>query len=74
MIITFLVLTVLIGLVFGWKAGGVMLLAPVLGLIFGGFCWALAAMVWPSLVSPEAFAGSVAMATALAVVWALKTD
>ncbi len=36
---------------------------PILGLAFGGFIWAIASMIWSSLLSLEAFAISVAMAT-----------
>lgn len=48
------------------------LCALVLGLCFGGCGWGIAAAVWPSLVTPEAFACSVAMATAAFAAWALR--
>jgi hypothetical protein len=54
------------------RLAATVLVAPVLGLSFGGFCWALAAVFVPSLWSLAAFAGSVIGATILAGAWALR--
>jgi len=67
-------LLVMFGIVWacGLRAAVLFLALPILGLCFGGFCWALASMIWPSLVSLKAFATFTAMATVVAGAVALR--
>ena len=75
----FLLLLLVFGLVAAfmpktWVVVKVMLLAPLVGCAFGGFAWAIAAMIWGSLITWAAFGTFLAGGTLLAEVAFLRAD
>lgn len=75
----FLLLCLLFGLVAAfmpktWVAVKLLVLAPVVGVAFGGFAWSIAAMIWSGLITWAAFGTFLAGGTLLAEVAFLKAD
>ncbi len=72
--ITVISLIAIIGITWacGLRAAVLLLALPILGLAFGGFCWALASMIWPSLLTAQTFAAFTAIATVAAGVLTLR--
>lgn len=55
-----------------WVAVKLLVLAPVVGVAFGGFVWAIAAMIWSSLITWAAFGTFLACGVLLVEVAFLK--
>lgn len=57
-----------------WVATKLLVLAPIVGVAFGGFAWSIAAMIWSGLITWAAFGTFLAGGMLLAEVAFLKAD